>query len=675
VILIGTITGVLWRSTNIFFLDKSDFVKQLTNKLSLSTSKLALDRMTSYKEKLGLFVGTRESLKSVSQQYNSVLFSQFSEFVSVTSLKGSSIGWVPTWSEISPAAGWPQGYVNFLIKDIDFTSLKSNEMFLRSLSGPNGEFLVGMYFKVLLQASDSGLRKGDETVIFGVIPIDALQDIVADYKGDLNTVFLVSKNGNLFAHPDESNLGADFDANPVVQDIARNARTNGTGIYNPKKENEMLASFTVVPNSNVYVVATTPMKEAFQAANDLMLMVIIFGSGFLFIGLSLAFFAANRITQPLNKLRFSAAQIGQGDFSKEVDVDSNDEVGELARSIENMRTSLKERDELLDNQKQALIQSEKMGAFGQLSAGIAHEVKNPLAGILGHAQLAKGKVEKDDVKKHLEVIEKETRRTKEIIENLMKFARAEKADLIPTDLRETVSATIDLVDHQLGLMGVTIHKKLDPVAPINANANQLQQVFLNIMMNAGHAMEKAEKKDLTVYTEAVDGYSRVRIQDSGSGIPNDIKEKIFEPFFTTKPAGKGTGLGLSVSFGIIRDHKGKIYIESEMGKGTTFFIDLPATSADIIESSEKEKPQSVAKAEAPEPQPELQSEPQPEPQPSVEVKQQESGTEVRETVEESLEIKKKKEDNSQEGRSVETKPSSSPDGKFKVKIRTPKIKA
>jgi anti-sigma regulatory factor (Ser/Thr protein kinase) len=177
------------------------------------------------------------------------------------------------------------------------------------------------------------------------------------------------------------------------------------------------------------------------------------------------------------------------------------------------------------------------------------------------------------------MIERETRRTKEIIENLMKFARAEKPDLTSTDLHETVSRAVDLVDHQISLQGIKIVRDFHPVSTVNANSNQIQQVLLNLMMNAGHAMEAAKTKTLTVSVEDKNDVVQIRIKDSGAGMSPEVQKRIFEPFFTTKPAGKGTGLGLSVSIGIVEDHKGKIYVESQVGSGTTFFIDIPKTSA------------------------------------------------------------------------------------------------
>ncbi|HEY5600071.1 MAG TPA: ATP-binding protein, partial [Candidatus Manganitrophaceae bacterium] len=230
---------------------------------------------------------------------------------------------------------------------------------------------------------------------------------------------------------------------------------------------------------------------------------------------------------------------------------------------------------------------EKMAAFGQLGAGIAHEVKNPLAGILGYAQLALRKVDKESpLFKQLEIIEKETKRCKGIIENLMKFARQEKTEFAPTDINQVVEDAVAIVDHQLTINRVKIEKILYPDLPkIKGNGNQLQQVLMNLMINAQQAMP--EGGQVKVSTARVNGQAELRVADNGPGIPEEIRQKIFEPFFTTKPVGKGTGLGLSVSYGIVKDHGGQIGVESEVGKGTTFILTLPLPNDESKEEKEK----------------------------------------------------------------------------------------
>jgi len=285
---------------------------------------------------------------------------------------------------------------------------------------------------------------------------------------------------------------------------------------------------------------------------------------------------ARLITRPIERFSMATRVVAKGEFDIQLAQNSRDEIGMLAGSFNQMTAELKVREAALKHAQAALIQSEKMAAFGQLGAGIAHEVKNPLAGILGYAQLAMRKMEKGSATyTHIETIEKETRRCKTIIENLLRFARQEKAEFALLDLNQTVEESIVLVDHQLTINQVSIEKRLSPVPRILGNANQLQQVMMNLMINAQQAMEPGGGK-VTVATRPIDGAIELRVADTGPGIPREIQSRIFEPFFTTKPAGTGTGLGLSVTYGIVHDHRGAIRIESEPGQGASFVLTFPA---------------------------------------------------------------------------------------------------
>jgi signal transduction histidine kinase len=224
----------------------------------------------------------------------------------------------------------------------------------------------------------------------------------------------------------------------------------------------------------------------------------------------------------------------------------------------------------------ALVQSEKMAAVGTLSAGLAHEVKNPLSAVLGYAQLSKRKLSQPEViKKHLDTIEHETRRCNEIIGNLMQFSRQEKGEFTDVAINEVVEKSAGIVDHQLGLNNVQVNMELAPDIPeIIGNPNQLQQVLMNLAINAQQAMDPdGGTVDIATYCDGDNVY--ISVSDTGPGISEEVAEKIFEPFYTTKAAGKGTGLGLSVTYGIVRDHKGDIRVEKAEGGGARFVIELP----------------------------------------------------------------------------------------------------
>jgi signal transduction histidine kinase len=240
-----------------------------------------------------------------------------------------------------------------------------------------------------------------------------------------------------------------------------------------------------------------------------------------------------------------------------------------------MTEELATREAALQEANKRLVESEKMSALGQLGAGIAHEVKNPMTSIRGYAQMGLRKLpEGHPLREYFETIEKETGRSLEILKNLLKFSRQETAEMSLIDLNAVVTETVKLVSHQLAMRRVDVATDLnEEPLQVNGNANQMEQVLLNLMMNAGDAMEKGGR--ITVATDMAGGAARVRVADTGAGIPANVLGKIFDPFFTTKPVGKGTGLGLSVSYGIVKEHKGEISVQSQVGKGTVFTILIP----------------------------------------------------------------------------------------------------
>ena len=240
--------------------------------------------------------------------------------------------------------------------------------------------------------------------------------------------------------------------------------------------------------------------------------------------------------------------------------------------------------------EEELLRSEKLASVGQLAAGVAHEVNNPLAGILVYIKLLlkkyeQNKLQNKQTKEQLEKIARETERCSRIIKNLLDFSRQSEATFRPVDINQVVEATFSIVGHQISLENIKIKKELGRyLPPIMGDFDQLQQALMNIVLNAAQAMPNGG--DLTVTTSTALGikigrslYNTVRIDisDTGVGIPKENLNRLFTPFFSTKEKGKGIGLGLSVVHGIIERHHGKIEIESNPGTGTKFSIFLGIT--------------------------------------------------------------------------------------------------
>lgn len=325
------------------------------------------------------------------------------------------------------------------------------------------------------------------------------------------------------------------------------------------------------------VVTRVSVSAAYLTARQLLNNLILFGMGIVLIAAIGGVFVSRRFTRPLERLSSAVRKVAKGNFDVNVNVGSSDEIGQLGHSFNDMADELHERERSLKSAELALVQSEKMAAVGTLSAGLAHEVKNPLSAVLGYAQMSQRKLDNPDaVRKNLETIESETRRCNEIISNLMQFSRQESGEFADVDVNSVVEKAIGIVDHQLGLNNVTIETELtDFLPPILGNANQLQQVLMNLAINAEQAMQP-EGGVVKISTYANPRSVFIAVEDTGPGVPADVAEKIFQPFFTTKAAGDGTGLGLSVSYGIVGDHMGDISVESGESGGARFVVRLPS---------------------------------------------------------------------------------------------------
>ena len=230
-----------------------------------------------------------------------------------------------------------------------------------------------------------------------------------------------------------------------------------------------------------------------------------------------------------------------------------------------------------------LLQAEKLSATGVLISGVAHELNNPLTGIIGYSEI----LQKDDrlpaqAKERIKTISQQANRCKDIILNLLKFARKYENKRTSVDINEVIDSTLNLNLYEMETTGIKVIKDFKKDIPKTfADLNQLQQVILNLIQNAKHAMlpKAGGEKVLTIKTESVKDKIIIEISDTGGGISEKNISKIFDPFFTTKDVGKGTGLGLSVSHGIVKEHGGDIRVRSKEGEGTTFTVELPAINA------------------------------------------------------------------------------------------------
>jgi PAS domain S-box-containing protein len=229
-----------------------------------------------------------------------------------------------------------------------------------------------------------------------------------------------------------------------------------------------------------------------------------------------------------------------------------------------------------ERMEEQMSQTEKLTSLGLLAAGVAHEVNTPLAVISNYIQMLAKQMPEDDPRNMIiDKIVKQTFRASEIVNNLLNFSRTGSSELSDVNVNRVIEETLSLVAHPLKTSQIQVVKQLTEGIPaVRGSANKLQQVFLNLFLNARDAMPTGGM--LEIRTGSHNGSVEVEVVDTGNGIPREYIHKIFDPFFTTKPGGRGTGLGLSVSYGIIKEHSGKIDVRSTPGRGTSFHVEFPA---------------------------------------------------------------------------------------------------
>lgn len=228
--------------------------------------------------------------------------------------------------------------------------------------------------------------------------------------------------------------------------------------------------------------------------------------------------------------------------------------------------------------EQRMMQTEKLASLGNIAAGVAHEMNNPLGVIQCHADLLMKSVDsKSQAHKDLKVIHKHILNCKAIVEGLLSFSRRGATSKSLVNINESIQEVVSVVEKQFGKDGVLINKNLAAIPFLEVDIEKMKQVYMNLLINAKQAINESGAITITTRYDKNDGKIEIVFADTGSGISHEIMDKIFDPFFTTKGMGKGTGLGLSVTYGIIRDHAGNITVDSNIGKGSTFTITLPLT--------------------------------------------------------------------------------------------------
>jgi two-component system, NtrC family, sensor kinase len=448
------------------------------------------------------------------------------------------------------------------------------------------------------------------------------------HENGISRIRIFNKEGQISFSTDDREVGQFVDKNAEAcyachaqsQPLSRLDRPDRMRIYRAHDGTRVLGLIRPIENepdcSNAECHAHAPGKQVlgvldtnvslaamdFAVAQHERQAVTFAAAALLVVSLFTAWLIWLTVHKPVRKLTKATRAVAQGNLDYLVPENSQDEIGSLAVSFNRMIQELKKAqaenrqwtETLEDRVKQktgelerayrSLTQSEKMASLGKLAAVVAHEINNPLAGILTYSKLISRMADKGfgddkrltDAKSYLQIIEGESRRCGGIVKNLLTFARQTPINPQKNDLNAIIERCLLLVGHQMDLQSIELQKQLDPQLPsLYCDAGQVQQALLVILMNAVEAMAHGGRLFIESAYDPARRQGRVVIRDEGPGITPEVLSHIFEPFFTTKEEGKGTGLGLPIALGIVQQHGGNIEVDSTEHKGTTFTVLLP----------------------------------------------------------------------------------------------------
>ena len=458
-----------------------------------------------------------------------------------------------------------QGLFEPTVEELDHMKMGRSLVFTRQ--GPGGRPRILMARLVDPQRPQEGAALGEVEpgFLWGM-------ESEGDFIGEMPLFVIGPKNQVLFSAPQ------DFNLDRAGLSIISHFPVTGSFEYEFRKKRYLTGYWTLFLKYHFFIPGWTIVMSQSRAR---VLEPVGHFKTFFFLFALLTFLVVcllsvtliRKSLVPIETLRQGTEEIANGEFGIEVDIQSGDEFESLGEAFNEMSRKLKEGRALL-------VQSAKMGAVGQMAAGVVHEIGQPLTSISGLIDLLKILKPTEETKKHLDLMKSEMDRLVGIISRFKTFARVSEEKMIPLDLNQVVDATTALLVHQMEMKHMDcVVEKTEILPNIMGDQNSLQQVLINLMINAVDALEEKKEGPRTIrVSTSLDGDKvLLRITDNGAGIPKDIQERIFDPFFTTKKEGKGTGLGLAIIGSILHQHHAHISVESEVGSGTAFVIAFPVS--------------------------------------------------------------------------------------------------
>ncbi len=482
------------------------------------------------------------------------------------------------------------------------TSFEKEEWFLRAIKEETlilGPALQPESLKpaIIILFSIKDTRGRPMGVLKELIDLTYISELISESKlGETGKLFIVNSQGEIVVSDRLLELLKKGTSRvPYIEKIQ--LQPGYTGIYADYMGREVLGSRKWIPTLRCYLIAEQDIKEAFHEINLLVnkaFFIFIISIGFI---LGISYWVVGTVTDPIKRLSETVASFGDGHFGKTVSTGRADEIGKLVTGFNVMAEKLKKAYaelegrveasnkeleiayQMLKQKQEQLIRSEKMAALGQLSAGIAHEIRNPLTSIKIFIQSLEKEIDLDENQEEdFRIIMKEIDRINENITRFLNFARPEEPLFQTINMSALVKNTVNLLAAKLRTSGIHLDISLpDEQPPVEGDPKQLAQVFLNLLLNAVEAMPQGGVLTISsavkLSPDSQKEFLQLTIKDTGHGIPEKDRPYLFDPFFTTKTG--GTGLGLSIVYSIVQKHHGRIEVESELGEGSSFILSLP----------------------------------------------------------------------------------------------------
>jgi signal transduction histidine kinase len=434
-------------------------------------------------------------------------------------------------------------------------------------------------------------------VLKELIEMDYVAELIFEpHLGKTGKLLLANLRGELLLHERQSEL--------IRHGISRvpyfekfQFQPTYTGVYEDPQGNEVLGAWKWISGLECYLIAEQDTQEAFQQIPQLTKRALIIFAISTLVILLVAYWAVGTVTRPIQMLSETVTSFAMGDFQKAMVMDRADEIGKLVEGFTQMaarlkkahgelegkvkasNTELEKAYYLLKQRQEQLIRSEKMAALGQLSAGVAHEIRNPLTSIKIFIQALEKEIDPDENQQEdFRIIRKEIDRLNEIVVRFLNFARPEEPQFQPVDIYGLLMDTLNLLMARIKNSGIQLEPSLSPdLPPVQGDPKQLDQVLLNLLLNAIEAMPRGGtlrvRSAVRAVPETQGKVLQLVIQDTGPGIKEQDRAYLFDPFFTTKDG--GTGMGLSIAYSIVQKHNGQIEVESKEGQGASFILSLP----------------------------------------------------------------------------------------------------